>query len=143
MNIIKNSFLQQNKNYEKLILTFGDFDGIHLGHLQILKKLVSFTDTKSAIINFIPNSKSFFTKNKESILTPLKQKIILYQKLSINYLFLWTWNQQLSHLSKTEFIDILKKHNVKRIVTTKEAKFGFRKEGNYKDLEKYFELCLI
>ncbi|MEZ0180447.1 hypothetical protein ['Camptotheca acuminata' phytoplasma] len=75
MKIIEMSLFKKPKNISSnLTLAFGDFDGIHLGHQTILKKLLSYKDTQSALIQFIPNSKSFFKKQSENFLTSFEQK---------------------------------------------------------------------
>ncbi|MBS2126377.1 riboflavin biosynthesis protein RibF ['Fragaria x ananassa' phyllody phytoplasma] len=143
MKIIDFSLFSSLKGSEPLTLAFGDFDGLHLGHQQILNKIISFVDTKSALINFIPNSKSFFQQKKELFLTSLAQKIDFYRLLGIDYLFLWKWNRTLAILTKDNFIKVLKQNNVRRIIITKEARFGYQRKGSYQDLIKEFEVCLI
>lgn len=64
MKIIDNFPHFSFNNLPPLTLAFGDFDGLHLGHQLILQKVLSFKDTKSALINFIPNSKAFFKIKK-------------------------------------------------------------------------------
>ncbi|CCP88312.1 riboflavin biosynthesis protein RibF [Candidatus Phytoplasma solani] len=143
MKIIDNFPHFSFNNLPPLTLAFGDFDGLHLGHQLILQKVLSFKDTKSALINFIPNSKAFFQNQKDFYLTSYDQKVTFYRFLGFDYLFLWRWSKKLTFLTKDRFIALLKQNNVKRVIITKEARFGYQKQGNYQDLIKYFEVCLI
>ncbi|WP_349401849.1 riboflavin kinase [Candidatus Phytoplasma solani] len=143
MKIINSLLIRNFNTIDSLTLSFGDFDGLHLGHQYILQKLISFKDTKNALINFLPNSKAFFQQKEEFFLTSLDQKIAFYRFLGLNYLFLWRWSQKLALLTKNDFINVLKQNHVKRIVITKEARFGYQRKGNYQDLSEIFEVCVI
>ena len=62
-------------------LTFGFFDGIHLGHKKVISSLVNsakMTDTKSVVIVFDKNNEYYFGDgNSESILSIKDLQIIL------------------------------------------------------------------
>ncbi|MEZ0180446.1 riboflavin kinase ['Camptotheca acuminata' phytoplasma] len=56
----------------------------------------------------------------------------------MNYLLFLYWNYDLANLSPLEFIQLLQKYHVKRVIITKKSRFGKNQQGNYKDLEKFF-----
>nr|WIF87833.1 adenylyltransferase/cytidyltransferase family protein [Acholeplasma laidlawii] len=40
------------KNNEPITLTIGNFDGLHIGHQNLIEKVKKFSDTKSAVMTF-------------------------------------------------------------------------------------------
>ncbi|WP_081632672.1 hypothetical protein [Candidatus Phytoplasma australiense] len=112
-----------------LTLAFGDFDGLHLGHQKILQKLLSFQDTKSALINFVPNSKAFLQQKEDFFLTSLEQKITFYRFLKLDYLFLWHWNQKLACLKKLILFVYCKKLMSKELLSHKNPVLVIKKKG--------------
>ena len=77
MKYINSSFEEINID-EKLCLTIGNFDGIHIGHREIIKNLIQKTKIskfKSAILSFTPHPKIYFKKqNNFMINSQLKKK---------------------------------------------------------------------
>ena len=65
---------------DKTILTFGNFDGIHLGHDKVINKLLDIAKKnklKSVLIIFNPHTRSITDSKKNSIITPYPLKIDL------------------------------------------------------------------
>ena len=66
---------------DKSILTFGNFDGVHLGHDELIKKLLYIAkknSLKSVLVTFEPHTRSEIDSNKiNSIITPYSVKIEL------------------------------------------------------------------
>lgn len=113
--------------------TIGNFDGLHLGHQKLIEdaKVNSF---KSLVITF----DDIF---KDKIIT-LENKIKKIEEFEIDYLIILKF-EDFKDMFHNEFVKMLKKINVKRISIGKDFRFGFKKEGDYIDLQNKFETYLI
>ena len=63
-------------------LAIGNFDGVHLGHQEIIKKLVTDANNNnkpSAILSFYPHPRQYFSRNLDSykIISEKKKHLIL------------------------------------------------------------------
>ena len=53
---------------KSLNLAIGNFDGVHIGHQAVIKKLVRESkkiNSKSGILSFMPHPRQYFTNNYE------------------------------------------------------------------------------
>ena len=73
---------KQKFKTRNLCLCIGNFDGIHLGHQSVIKKIINNSRSqnfKSAIMTFVPHPKTYFkkTNNNFNIITSNYKKIFL------------------------------------------------------------------
>jgi len=143
MRIFRNKF---NLNYTKnSILIIGNFDGLHLGHVSIIKeakKLAKKKKLKVGLLTFDPNPKEFFTRNNNFKIFSLIEKEKILSQIKLNYLIVLKFNKKFRNLSADKFIkNILKaKINPFKIIIGKEFRFGKNRVGNFKLLKKYFDI---
>ncbi|MFA5692880.1 MAG: bifunctional riboflavin kinase/FAD synthetase [Acholeplasmataceae bacterium] len=142
MKTINNSY-QKINNDEKITLAIGNFDGIHLGHQNIIKKALAFEDTKTAVMTFYPHPQSVLTNSKRPFLMDNHDKKLNLKKLGVDLFFIVKFDLTFSKLSVDEFINFLKKINVKRLIIGKDFRFAHRGRGSYDDLLKHFEVVLM
>lgn len=131
------------KNSEPLTMTMGNFDGLHLGHQQLIERVLSYSDTKHAVLTFDPHPSSVLRKQPFRTLTQVGDKIDLFAKYPLDYAFIVNFNQKFSELTVQQFIDFLKGINVKRLIIGRDARFGYRGEGTIADLKKYFFVDVV
>ena len=78
-------------------LTIGSFDGIHIGHLEILKKVIllsSRNKSKSVIITFDPHPKTVLRPDlfeERYLITTLEKKIDIFVAHKIDYLLIYVY----------------------------------------------------
>lgn len=142
MQTVKGAYNKINNN-DPITLAIGNFDGIHLGHQQLINKVKSFGDTKSAIMTFSPHPISVITNTKLPVLMDNHDKTWYMSKFKVNIFFIVDFTFEFSHLTVMQFIDFLKQINVKRIVIGRDFRFGYQGMGTVKDLMNYFEVHLI
>lgn len=145
MKIIRN-LSQIKTKLPELALTIGNFDGVHLGHLEIInqvKKIAKEEKLKSATLTFEPHPINFFKpeKTKNFRITSLAQKLAIFKDQKIDYVIVLPFNKSFSEVSATNFVkDILaEKLNTKHLVIGYDFTFGKNREGNFKFLEKESE----
>ncbi|MFI3329651.1 MAG: bifunctional riboflavin kinase/FAD synthetase [bacterium] len=110
--------------------TIGNFDGVHIGHQNLIKETKE-AGFKSLVI-------TFDEINKDNLFT-LEDKIEKIKQLEVDYLIILKY-EDFKNMFYTEFIKMLKKLKTKKVVIGKDFRFGFKQEGDYIDLENKFEV---
>lgn len=125
-------------------MTIGKFDGVHLGHQQLLQKITAYAKRHkipSMVMIFEPSPNDFFTSPMEqkSRLSPLREKYFYMDRAQIDYVFILPFNTSLSHLSATEFIETILIGSLKigRLWVGDDFRFGFQRQGDYTLLRQY------
>lgn len=123
---------------EPITVTIGNFDGLHIGHQQLIEKVISFKDSKHAVLTFDPHPLSVVRKQMMRTLTQKNDKIKLFSQFELDYVILVDFTLEFSNLSIHDFISFLKNNHVIRVVVGRDARFGYRGEGSIEDLRKHF-----
>ena len=133
---------KQNFKARKLCLCIGNFDGIHLGHQHVIKKIINNSQSdnlKSAIMTFVPHPKIYFKKtdNNFNIITNKYKKNFLNSLGLKNYIE-YKFNKTLSNLDAVDFIEkiLVKQLSVKKIIVGKDFRFGKDRKGDTTLLKK-------
>ncbi len=129
------------------IVTQGTFDGVHVGHKQILANIVQLAkeqNGQSIIVTFHPHPRQVLFKDENNIklLTTLEEKIDLFTEIGLDYLIILPFDEILSKMSAANFVrDILvEKIGVKTMVVGHDHRFGKNREGSFDDLKEYAEI---
>ena len=130
------------KKHKGSIILIGNFDGLHLGHLKLVKLAQSYKkkySLKIGVINFNPMPKMFFNKDLKNFrLSNIQQKIRLLSNLKVDFIITKKFDYKFSKTKPINFIkEILnKKLNSKFIFVSNNFKFGNKREGDVKLLIK-------
>lgn len=119
------------------VVALGCFDGVHIGHSEIISKAVKTAknDSLTSVVwSFETPPKSFFAKSSSSaeLLTNLAEKKKLIRALGADVLVSVKFNEKIAKLSPREFFeDILIKHlNAKKIFCGFNYRFGSQGSGD-------------
>lgn len=139
MNIIRG--LHNLTNFSGSVATIGNFDGVHIGHQQIISRLVAQAKTlnlPSVLISFSPTPQSFFGR-EQARLTSFKQKHQQLEKLGLDIHLIITFNQQFSKLSADDFIEkiLLEKLGMRFCLIGDDFRFGSKRTGDFKLLQSF------
>lgn len=125
------------------VLTIGNFDGLHLGHKEILEaaKNAASMDQCSgvAVMIFDPHPWVILHPEKRpETLTPLPMKKKLLESLGVDFLLVLKDSMQLLDLSAEEFVEKFLVDNVKSkvIVEGDDFRFGHGRGGDVHLLQK-------
>ena len=84
------------------VLTIGNFDGVHLGHAEVIKGLLQDAQKHqlpSTVMLFEPQPQEFFAKdNAPARLTRLRDKLSLLAKLGVERVICISFNQQFANM---------------------------------------------
>lgn len=131
------------KNNEPITLTIGNFDGLHIGHQNLIEKVKKFSDTKSAVMTFFPHPMSVITNKELPILMDISDKERALKMMGVDLFIVVEFTKAFSKLEKIEFIEWLKSLQVKRIVVGRDFKFGHKGSGSVDDLKQHFEVLVV
>jgi riboflavin kinase / FMN adenylyltransferase len=130
-------------NAVKPVLTIGTFDGVHLGHQEVIRKLrkiSSESSGESIIFTFYPHPRLIVDSNEDSLrlLTTQEEKIEIFQKIGVDHLVIYPFTEEFSKLSYDEFVKeiLVKKMHLNYLVIGYDHKFGQNRQGNYASLQK-------
>ena len=133
---------RKNFKIKNLCLCIGNFDGIHLGHQHLIKKIIKNAQSnnlKSAMLTFVPHPKVFFKRTNDNfnIMTNEDKKNFL-NLLGVENYIEYKFNKTLSSLDAKSFIEkiLVQQLNIKKIVVGKDFRFGKDRKGDTKLLKK-------
>ena len=124
-------------------ITIGTFDGIHIGHHKILKKLIknaAKSELKSIVLTFFPHPRMVLQKDADiKLLNTLDEKAQILENLGLDFLIIHPFTKDFSRLTATEFVrDLLVNElNAKKIIIGYDHRFGRNRTANITDLIAY------
>lgn len=119
------------------VATIGKFDGVHLGHKQILtqvKAKAKALGLPSLVILFEPHPAEFFVADKAPVrLNPLATKLEYLAQENIDRVLCLSFNSKLSQMSAAEFISqlLVEKLAIAHFVVGDDFRFGRGRDGNF------------
>ena len=131
-----------NNEFTQCVLTLGNFDGVHLGHQQLINHLIEQgkkLNLPTAVMLFEPQPLEFFSKQAPTRLTSFKEKVQLIEKLGIDYIIAVPFTQTFANMSANAFIQdwLINKLNAKYIVIGDDFQFGRDRKGDINLLQQY------
>jgi riboflavin kinase/FMN adenylyltransferase len=129
--------------FNKAVVTIGTFDGVHLGHSQIiaqLKEEAAAIGGETVIITFHPHPRSIVgdTVSVKLITTP-EEKIALLENHGIDHLVIVPFDEQFASQSAEQYVEdfLYKKFSPHTLIIGYDHKFGKGRKGDYHLLEDY------
>jgi len=135
--------VQSIAKYDKehpTVITIGTFDGVHIGHRKILKKLIKNARSpklKSTVLTFFPHPRMVLQKDANiKLLNTIDEKVKILDELGLDCLIIHPFDKEFSRLSATEFVrDILVNSlKTKKIIIGYDHRFGRNRDANITDL---------
>ena len=135
--------LEHLPQFKIAVITIGTFDGVHLGHQQIIKLLTeeaSAAGGETVIITFHPHPRKVVTHGQADVknINTLSEKVELLDRLGIDHLVVVAFNEVFANQSAQEYIEnfLVKKFNPKTIIIGYDHRFGKNRSGDYHLLEE-------
>jgi len=125
------------------VITTGTFDGVHIGHKTIirrLKKLAADHQGESTLITFNPHPRAVLYPESVGkglrLICSQEEKVEMLRKTGLDNLIIIEFTKEFSHITSEEFVrDILCGIlRSKVIVVGQNHHFGFNQEGDYRRL---------
>jgi riboflavin kinase / FMN adenylyltransferase len=126
------------------IVTIGTFDGVHLGHQKILRRLKEIkgaTGFKTVVLTFEPHPrKVLFPEQKDlKLITLVDEKLALLDKYGVDVAVVYPFSVQFSQSDPDFYIHeiLLKQLQVKHLVIGYDHKFGKNRAGDIHTLKQF------
>ncbi len=118
------------------VLTIGNFDGVHRGHLTLFEKvnkLAQGINGQSVVMTFEPHPlKVVRHRNEPKLITPLEQKIQLILAAKIDVILCIPFTLEFAAITANDFVRelLVKRIGIKEIVVGYDYSFGAGRKGN-------------
>jgi riboflavin kinase/FMN adenylyltransferase len=121
----------------------GTFDGVHIGHRSILKKLNENTENgkfESVVLTFFPHPRIVLQgKSDLKLLNTINEKIDLLDKIGIQNLIIHPFDANFAELSAEEFVKtiLVDQLHIQKIIIGYDHRFGKNRTANIDDLTAF------
>ncbi|SDN50576.1 riboflavin kinase / FMN adenylyltransferase [Desulfonauticus submarinus] len=142
---IISSLNQINNNIHCSCATIGNFDGVHIGHQTLIKKVCARAkaiNATSVVVTFDPHPLRVLVDSKTPpFITLTEQKLQLISDLGVDYIFCIPFTKKLASLEPKEFVKIYLVNGLKlkELIIGYDYAFGKNRKGNFNLLKKLGE----
>jgi riboflavin kinase/FMN adenylyltransferase len=143
MIIIKNFIESQVCSEKKTAVTLGTFDGIHIGHIEILKELMRRADKSGEIATVVtfdrhPNA-VLRPDQRTGLITSLDEKVDIFENIGLGMLCVISFTKYISEMRAEEFISkyLLNCLKMNYLIVGYDHGFGKQRSGSLELLENY------
>jgi len=140
MKIFKD--ISQIPEFKNPVLSIGSFDGVHLGHQEILRVMKECANTihgETVLLTFWPHPRMVLQpdNNALKLLNTIEEKTGILEKSGLENLVILPFTEDFSKMDYRHFIEeiLVKILKVKTLVIGHDHHFGKNREGNYAQLE--------
>ncbi len=128
---------------QRSVVTTGTFDGVHIGHQVIIRRINELAREmygESVLITFHPHPRKVLypeTLGKDiRMINTQREKIAMLETTGLDHLVIMPFTREFAHTSSDAFIReiLVKKLKIRKSVVGFNHFFGFNKEGNYEQL---------
>lgn len=121
-------------------LTIGTFDGLHLGHEYLLRKLLNENETSIVVTFASPPYNYFHPESQKPLITPLEEKIHLFEKKEIDIVCVLNFDQKTATTSYEDFlVNLHQKAHFSSLYLGKDTRLGLNQQGNEETIQKLAE----
>ncbi|GFE84633.1 riboflavin biosynthesis protein [Steroidobacter agaridevorans] len=118
------------------VLTIGAFDGIHVGHqemIRVLRERAAQHGLPAALMSFEPTPREFFAKGTPPArLTRFREKFEALERYGVDRFVCLRFNERMRRLGREEFVNevLVKALGVRHIVVGHDFRFGRDNQGD-------------
>ena len=135
--------LSNYKSTNKTFVTIGTFDGVHIGHQKVIKKLIKSARKKNAtsvLLTFFPHPRMVLQKDLDiKLINTIEERTKLLENLGLDVLIIHPFNEEFSKFSALDFVRniLVNTLNISQLVIGYDHHFGKNREGNFEQLQEY------
>ena len=131
---------------EGSVVTIGTFDGVHLGHQQILKQLIDTSQQsklKSVLLTFFPHPRMVLQPDiSMRLIQTIEEREKALRKTGLDYLVIHPFSEKFSRLSADDYVKqiLVEKLNVRKVVVGYDHRFGRNRTASLEDMYNYADI---
>ena len=125
------------------IITIGTFDGVHLGHQKILKKLnveAENNGLESSVLTFFPHPRTVLNPDSSlKLINTIDERISLFKKSKIDNLIVHPFTKDFSELDSEDYVKniLVDQLKAKIVLIGYDHKFGKNRTADINNLKEY------
>jgi riboflavin kinase/FMN adenylyltransferase len=126
------------------VVTIGTFDGIHLGHQEIISRIIELAKSvngETALVTFWPHPRYVLSEKTDNLklLTTFDEKAEILDQLGLGHIVRVNFTKEFSQWTSEQFIQkiIISALHTKRLVIGYDHRFGKDREGGFEHLKKH------
>ncbi len=133
--------------FANAVVTVGSFDGLHRGHLSLLRSFLDMAregSGESVVLTFDKHPRVVLGRAEGlRLLTSIEEKISLFEELGIDNLIIIPFDREFSRLSQEQFVKgyLVEKIGVKRLVMGYNHRLGRGNDATHDDLVELSREC--
>ncbi|HRP75475.1 MAG TPA: bifunctional riboflavin kinase/FAD synthetase [Rhodocyclaceae bacterium] len=122
---------------EPSVLTIGNFDGVHLGHQALLKRLVDTAKARgvdATVLTFEPHPREYFSPtDAPARLASLREKLLLLAANGVERVHVCRFDARFAAVPAERFIDdiLVRGLDIRHIIIGDDFRFGTRRLGDF------------
>lgn len=125
------------------VVTIGNFDGVHLGHQQLIAHVLEVAHTRgvpATVLTFEPHAFEFFSRENVIIprITRLREKVLALAATNVDNVLILPFNQLLASLSASDFVStvLVQALRASHVCIGDDFHFGYQRQGNFALLQE-------
>ena len=129
--------------FKNAVITIGTFDGVHLGHRQIIDKLkqeAKVINGETVIVTFHPHPRKVVSSTILGIrlINTMEEKIELLEELGIDHLVVVPFTDAFANQQAKDYVQhfLVEKFHPHTVIIGYDHRFGKERKGDYLLLEK-------
>ncbi len=135
--------LEEFTPLSKAVVTTGTFDGVHVGHRKILKRLQEVAmriNGETVLFTFNPHPRLVLQPDMDlRMITSLEEKVDLLHDAGLDHLIIYPFTREFSRTSSLEFVRniLVNAIGAKKLVIGYDHHFGRNREGTFEHLKEF------
>lgn len=133
------------KSEKGTVVTIGTFDGVHMGHQQIIRRLRENADAnnwESVVLTFFPHPRMVLQKDADiKLINTIDERGHLFQDLGLDHLVIHPFTTEFSRMGAEDFVEniLVKALKAKKVIIGYDHRFGRNRNADIEDLKRFGE----
>lgn len=131
---IRVNYLHEVSENRPTFLALGSFDGVHLGHQEVIRSLVGAARSagaRSAVLTFFPHPKRLLQHIAGPYyITLLEDRVALLAELGVDLIITHPFTEEVRQTRAADFVEKLLTHLDMRQIWGGNFAFGYKREGD-------------
>ena len=125
------------------VVTIGTFDGVHIGHQKIIKKLTKRASEEnliSVVLTFFPHPRMVLQQNPNiELLNTISERKEILSALGLDFIYVKEFTKVFAELSARDFVKtiLVDTLHVKHVIIGYDHQFGKDRSANIDDLKRF------
>jgi len=125
------------------VVTIGTFDGVHVGHRKIIKRLVDSAEKHQltpTVLTFFPHPRMVLQQDAGiKLINTIDERKEILKNAGVKEIVVHPFTKEFSRLTAQEYIQsiLVKKLHAKRVIIGYDHRFGRNRTANIEDLRRF------